>query len=101
MGHDLGVSESYWKPTELDVLQDYLKAVDLLTINGNLAKLSREVKELKGKSKDSEVYIIKGRLEEKDKQIEFLMKKQENTEQSIYFIFIDSGQLKPVLSKNN
>jgi hypothetical protein len=92
MGHDLGVSESYWKPTELEVLKDYVKAVDLLTINGNEQKLSKQVEELKGKSKDSE-YIIKGRLEEKDKQIEFLMKKQENTEQLIQSL-IDSGQLK-------
>jgi hypothetical protein len=27
MGHDLGVSESYWRPTEREVLEDYLKAV--------------------------------------------------------------------------
>jgi hypothetical protein len=27
MGHDLGLSESYWKPTEHEVLEDYLKAV--------------------------------------------------------------------------
>jgi hypothetical protein len=93
MGHDLGVSESYWKPTESGVLRDYLKAVDLLTINGNEKKLSREVEELKGKSKDSE-YIIKGRLEEKDKQIEELTRKQEKTERLIQSL-IDSGQLKP------
>jgi integrase len=94
MGHDLGVSESYWKPTKLGVLQDYLKAVDLLTINGNEQKLSREVEELKGKSKDSE-YVIKGRLEEKDNQIEFLMEKQAKTEELIQSL-IDSGQIKSV-----
>lgn len=93
MGHDLGVSESYWKPTELEVLQDYLKAVDLLTINGNEQKLSKQVEELKGKSKDSE-YIIKGKLEEKDKQIEALTKKQEQIELLVQTL-IDSGQLKP------
>ena len=27
MGHDLGISQSYWKPTEKEVLEDYLKAV--------------------------------------------------------------------------
>ena len=31
MGHDIGVSESYWRPTEHEVLQDYLKAVPLLS----------------------------------------------------------------------
>ena len=30
MGHDIGVSESYYKPTEHEVLEDYLKAVDFL-----------------------------------------------------------------------
>lgn len=93
MGHDLGVSQSYWKSTELEVLQDYLKAVDLLTINGNEQKLSKQVKELKGKSKDSE-YIIKGKLEEKDKQIEALTKKQEQIERLVQSL-VDSGQLKP------
>ena len=33
IGHGLGVSQSYYKPLERDVLADYLKAVDLLTIN--------------------------------------------------------------------
>ena len=27
MGHDLGTSESYWKPTEREVMEDYLKVV--------------------------------------------------------------------------
>lgn len=33
MGHNLGVSKSYWKPTENDVLQDYLKAAPNLMIS--------------------------------------------------------------------
>ena len=32
MGHDIGVSASYYKPTEHEILKDYLKAVDILTI---------------------------------------------------------------------
>lgn len=28
LGHNIGVSGSYYKPTEKEVLQDYLKAVD-------------------------------------------------------------------------
>ena len=97
MGHDLGVSESYWKPTEVEVLQDYVKAVDLLTISGNEQKLSKQVEELKEKGKDSE-YIIKGRLEEKDKQIEQLMNKQDKFEQLIQSL-IDSGRFTPEKNK--
>jgi len=33
MDHRTGVSDSYWRPTEQDLLEDYLKAVDYLTIN--------------------------------------------------------------------
>ena len=68
MGHDIGVSASYYKPTEHEVLEDYLKAVDLLTINSDKLILQKQVTELKEKSKDSE-YIIKAKLQEKDDQI--------------------------------
>ena len=33
MGHNIGLSGSYYKPTEREVLEDYLKAIDLLTVN--------------------------------------------------------------------
>ena len=69
MGHDIGVSASYYKPTEREVLEDYLKAVDLLTINSDKLILQKQVLELKEKSKDSE-YIIKAKLQEKDMEIE-------------------------------
>ena len=74
MGHNIGLSSSYYKPTDKEVLEDYLKAVDLLTINGNEQKLSRQVEELKNKSRDSD-YIIKGKLEEKDIQIKLMKAK--------------------------
>jgi hypothetical protein len=92
MGHNIGLSSSYYKPTENEVMEDYLKAVDLLTINGNEQKLSKQVQELKEKSKEGE-YVIKGRLEEKDRQIELLMAKQEKTDGLIQSL-IDTGQLK-------
>ena len=33
MGHSIGISDSYYRPTENDLLQDYLKCADALTIN--------------------------------------------------------------------
>jgi hypothetical protein len=33
MGHDTGLEKSYYKPSEKEILEDYLKVVDLLTIN--------------------------------------------------------------------
>ena len=33
MGHSTGISDSYYRPTQKDLLEDYLKAVPLLTIS--------------------------------------------------------------------
>ena len=49
MGHDIGVSASYYKPTEHEILKDYLKAVDILTISNDNAVLQKEVAELQQK----------------------------------------------------
>jgi molecular chaperone GrpE (heat shock protein) len=71
MGHNIGVSGSYYKPTEKEVLINYLKIMDQLIINDEF-RLSQQVHELKEKNQDSE-YVIKGRLQEKDEQIKVLM----------------------------
>lgn len=71
MGHNIGVSGSYYKPTEKEVLEDYLKAVELVTINNNQKILEKQINELKENSKDNE-YIIKAKLHEKDEQIQEL-----------------------------
>jgi integrase len=64
----LGISSSYYKPTEHEILHDYLKAVDLLTINGANSVLQKQVQEQKDKARDNE-YIIKGKLEDKENEI--------------------------------
>jgi hypothetical protein len=73
-GRDIGVSGSYYKPTQKELLEDYLKAVDLLTINEDSKKLEKQFIELKEKSKDNE-YIIRARLQEKESELE-VMKQQ-------------------------
>jgi hypothetical protein len=89
MGHDIGLSESYYRPTQHEVLRDYLKAVDNRTVNGDKAVLQKQVERIKQETRDNE-YIIKGELEEKDKQIEGLIKKQDQFEQLLQTL-IDSG----------
>jgi hypothetical protein len=72
MGHSSGVSDSYWRPTEKEVLQDYLKAVDLLRINTNnkaSTLLQKQVAELTEKSEEQN-YIIREKLTKKEKEIE-------------------------------
>ena len=37
MGHSTGISDSYYRATENELLEDYLKAVDFLTIDDTMA----------------------------------------------------------------
>jgi hypothetical protein len=75
MGHDIGISASYYKPTEQEILEDYLKAVEMLTINHDESTLQKRVSELiEGGKKEN--YIIKGKLSEKENEIDILRKQQ-------------------------
>jgi hypothetical protein len=60
MGHDLGISDSYWKPTEREILED-----QLLTINGDNLILQKKVEELTEKTSNND-YLLKAKLQEKD-----------------------------------
>ena len=92
LGHDTGLSMSYYRPAEKTLLEDYLKAVDLLSINSQQSILKKKVAELKEKSEQDQ-YIIKGKLAERDQQIEALTKKQEKFEQLIQSLVDTSSQL--------
>ena len=54
MGHSIGISESYYKPTEDEVLKDYLTAVDQLTISNESQIVRKEIVELQKRSTDNE-----------------------------------------------
>jgi len=71
MNHSVGISDSYYRATENEILDDYLKAMDLLTINDDKLTLQKQVAELTEKSKE-ENYIIKGKLSEKENEIQIL-----------------------------
>jgi hypothetical protein len=71
MNHSTGISDSYYRATEHELLEDYLKALDMLSINDDKITLQKQVTELTEKSKE-ENYIIKGKLSEKEKEIEEL-----------------------------
>jgi integrase len=45
MDHSLGISDHYGRPTQYDLLKDYLKAVDSLTINNGKHAVIKEVSE--------------------------------------------------------
>jgi hypothetical protein len=102
MGHDIGVSASYYKPTEHEVLEDYLKAVDLLTINGDNIVLQKQVAELTEKSKDNE-YIIKAKMQEKDEEIKSMkeqMKSMHQSQKEIMALLKDPVKLLEILKAN-
>ena len=66
MGHSVGISDSYYRPTENELLQDYLRVVDALTITQE-NRLHNEV-EARGKS-------IEVNLQERDTEIAALKEK--------------------------
>jgi hypothetical protein len=73
MGHSssMGLSKNYYKPTEKEVLDDYLRTVDVLTFSVNSETLNKKIKDLEEQNKNTD-YIIKGNLQEKDEKVQSL-----------------------------
>jgi hypothetical protein len=63
-----------------------------IEINGDQAALQKQVKAISQRNEDSE-YLVKAKLQEKDEQIQCLIKRQEQFEHLIQSL-IDSGQFK-------
>ena len=71
MGHKSDkLQKAYYKPIEKDVLEDYLKASDLLTINGE-NRLKRKVEELTIKQDEIEIMRFKHEKEMKEMNTKF------------------------------
>jgi hypothetical protein len=66
MGHSIGYDDNYFKPSENDILEEYLTAVDWLTINEE-NRLKKQVKELT--KKQGEIEVMKERYEQEIKDI--------------------------------
>lgn len=92
LGHDTGIAgSSYYRPNDIELSNDYLKAVDVLTITEE-QRLQCEVAKLSQKLESDKA--VTARLEEDDLKIERLQRKQEEYE-SLLQTLIDSGQLRP------
>ncbi|MDN5847542.1 MAG: hypothetical protein L0H53_14855 [Candidatus Nitrosocosmicus sp.] len=81
LSHNVGISNSYYKPTENELLEDYLKVSDLLTIDKQ-SKIQKELQNYEQKNRE-ETYIIKGKLQEKEDQINQLNDKYEKNIQRL------------------
>ncbi len=76
LSHNVGISNSYYKPTENELLEDYLKVSDLLMIDKQ-EKLQKELHHYQHKNQE-ETYIIKGKLQEREEEIKSLKQKYES-----------------------
>lgn len=70
MSHDIGIVQHYYKPTLDELLDNYLLAIHLLSIDES-NKLSKQVQELNKRNEDKD-YVIKGKLLERDEQMKTL-----------------------------
>jgi integrase len=74
MGHSIGVSASYYRPKEHEVLEDYLRAADHLTIGGG-KKLEKQISELT--KKQDEIALVKLKhereMQEMDEKLNSIM----------------------------
>ena len=75
MGHSLGLSDSYYRATELELLEDFLKVQEFLIINDE-NRLRKKVTDLTQKDHNSQ-YLINKKQNEKDDEIQ-QMKKEIN-----------------------
>jgi integrase len=89
LGHSLGVSDSYIRFTEEQMLQDYQKAIEYLTINQNVVLINRSIKkqgeyvqkslrEMEERHK-TEINAVHEKYESKINELETSMQKQQST----------------------
>jgi hypothetical protein len=76
LGHSIGLDGNYLRLNEEEILQEYLKAVDYLTIN-NEHRLQRKVVELTQKQDDIDVM----KVEQRSKDLELREQMQQQQQQ--------------------
>ncbi|MFI5406567.1 MAG: hypothetical protein ACHQ1D_08650 [Nitrososphaerales archaeon] len=87
MGHNIGLSSSYYKPTQKEVLDDYLKAVEFLTVN-NLNRLQEKIVSLEEKHDDITLMKLERQREMK------MMREEMQSLLSLKNVLIREGILK-------
>ena len=87
---------NYFRPSDTQLLEEYLKVVDDLTINEE-SRLSKQIQELRTKNQDKD-YVIKGKLQEKDDEIRG-MKEQINEMNKKFEKVFSMIQQNPILAQ--
>jgi hypothetical protein len=75
LGHSVGLDDWYYRPTPNDLLEEFLKAVDLLTINEE-NRLRKKVEVLKAER--DEIDMLKGRVQQKDDRLSVVEKQMKS-----------------------
>ena len=88
LGHKIGLSSSYYRPSESELLEEYLRVIPELTISDE-NRLQKQVQELKEQDEYSK-YVIDKKLKDKDLEIE---KMQEAMKTVYKFQEIFSGKV--------
>ena len=81
MGHSIGISDSYYKITEEELLTEYLKAVTHLII-GDESQLQNQVSEILSRNQ-KDTNLINHKILEKEKEIKYLIRKDISNEDVI------------------
>jgi len=71
LGHKIGLSNSYYRPTVEEMLNEYKKCINDLTIDHS-HRLQKQVQQLQEQD-DYQKYVIDKKMKEKDEQIKILM----------------------------
>lgn len=76
LSHSVGISNSYYRPTESDLLEDYLKVVDHLSIDTE-SRLQNEIENLQHEQENKNDSLL-AKLYEKDELLKNMNMKHEN-----------------------
>jgi hypothetical protein len=81
MGHSIGISDSYYKITEEELLNEYLKAVEYLTLSSE-SQLQNQVSEMMLKN-HKDTNLINKKIVDKENEIKSLIMKDRTNEDVI------------------
>jgi hypothetical protein len=96
MGHSVGISDSYYRATEHELLEDYFKAVPVLTIS-NENRLQTQMDNVIEESRKNDANI-KSHLYEKEKDIALLTENDSINKEAIASL---SDQLEKLIEESN
>ena len=81
MGHSIGISDSYYKITEDELLTEYLKASDYLMVSNENA-LETQYDKIQIQNQN-DFKLVEGKLFEKENEIEVLNSNDQNKSDAI------------------